>query len=77
MHGMRRAALAIAAVGAGAAGAPRLLCRALRPSWDDMVGSSRMWGCSPSWLCRARQARCLPLFFFLLQDQLRCDYRAA
>jgi hypothetical protein len=42
MHGMRRAALATAAVGAGAVGAPRLFCRALRPSWDDMVGLSRM-----------------------------------
>lgn len=40
-HGMRRAALAVAAVGPGAAGAPRLLCRALRPSWDDMVCLSR------------------------------------
>lgn len=40
-HGMRRAALAVAAVGVGVAGAPRLLCRALRPSWDDMVYLSR------------------------------------
>lgn len=41
MHGMRRAALAVAAAGAGVAGAPRPLCRALRPSWDDMIGLSR------------------------------------
>lgn len=40
-HGMRRAALAVAAGGADVAGDPKLLCRALRPSWEDMVGLSR------------------------------------
>lgn len=40
-HGMRRAALAVAAVGAGVDEAPRPLCRARRLSWDVMVGWSR------------------------------------
>lgn len=37
-HGMRRAALAVAAVGVGVDEVPRPLCRARRLSWDVMVG---------------------------------------
>lgn len=40
-QGTRRAALTVAAaavaVAEGVAGAPRRLCRALRPSWDDIA----------------------------------------
>lgn len=63
-HGMRRAALAVAVVGAGALGAPRLLCRALRPSWDDIVGVSRMWsGVSAPWMWEASSKSVRLLFF--------------
>lgn len=63
-HGMRREALAVAGVGAGAFGAPRLLCRALRPSWDDIVGLSQIWAdVSAPWVCEAKLSACS---FFLV-----------